>query len=308
MLSIFLILLSLFVLVKSADIFIDQASALAKKQKISDFIIGFTIVAFGTSIPELISTIFSSLSGHNQLVISNIIGSNITNFCLVLGLVSIFNNFQIRKREIDINIPLNLAALMFFWALSSYMGFNLNWAAGVSLISIFFLLIFLSKDYNHIQISKKIYSEFKPVLLISSLVFLILSGKICIDQIILLSTQFKISETILGYFLLALGTSLPELATAWLAIKRHDKELGIGNILGSNLFNLLFILGVSTFIRPLDFSDFKVDLFFLTGITLAVYFYAIVGKKYSFSRKEGIGLLFLYLVFVIFQVTRNIIP
>jgi len=307
MLSIFLILLSLFVLVKSADIFIDQASALAKKQKISDFIIGFTIVAFGTSIPELISTIFSSLSGHNQLVVSNIIGSNITNFCLVLGLVSIFNNFQIRKREIDINIPLNLAALMFFWALSAYMNFHLNWGAGVSLISIFLLLIFLSKYYNHIQISKKTYSPFKPLLLISSLAFLILSGKICIDQIILLSLQFKISETILGYFLLALGTSLPELISAWVAIKKHNKELGIGNILGSNLFNLLFIFGISTFIRPLNLSYFKVDLFFLTGVTLAVYFYAIVGKKYSFSRKEGLGLLFFYLLFIVFQATRNII-
>ncbi len=304
MLAIFFILLSLFVLVKSAEIFIDQASALAKKLKISDFIIGFTVVAFGTSIPELISTTFSALSGHNQLVISNVIGSNITNFCLVLGIVSIFNNFQIRKRDVDVNIPLNITALMVFWALSAYMGFNLNWAAGISLLSIFLLLIFLSKDYNHIQISKKIYSEFKPLLLIISLAFLIISGKICIDQIIELSVNFNISETILGYFLLAIGTSLPELATAWVAIKRHNKELGIGNILGSNLFNLLFILGVSTFIRPLDFTEFKVDLFFLTGITLAVYFYAIIGKKYSFSRKEGLGLLFLYLLFIIFQVIR----
>ncbi len=308
MFSVFLIILSLFFLVKSAEVFIDQTSALAKKLKISDFIIGFTMVAFGTSIPELISTIFSAISGHNQLVISNIIGSNITNFCLVLGLVSIFNNFQIRKRDVDINIPLNMAALMVFWALSVFMGFNLNWATGISLISVFILLNILSKDYNHLQISHKTYSEFKPLILIFSLAFLIISGKICIDQIIELATQFNISETILGYFLLSIGTSLPELVTAWLAVKRKDKELGIGDILGSNLFNLLFILGVSTFIRPLDFSGFKVDLFFLTGITLAVYFYAIIGKKYSFSRKEGLGLLFLYLLFVIFQATRNIIP
>lgn len=304
MLSVLFILLSLFVLVQSAEIFIDQASALAKKLKISDFLIGFTVVAFGTSIPELISTIFSAISGHNQLVISNIIGSNITNFCLILGFIAIFNNFQIKKRDVDINIPLNMAALMVFWALSVYLGFNLNWTAGISLISVFFLLVILSKDYNHLQISQKIYSEFKPFLLIISLAFLIISGKICIDQIIQLSVQFKISETILGYFILSIGTSLPELVTAWLAVKRKEKELGIGNILGSNLFNLLFIIGFSTFIHPLDFTAFKIDLFFLTGITLAVYFYAIVGKKYSFSRKEGLGLLFLYLLFVIFQVTR----
>ncbi len=304
MLSVFFILLSLFVLVRSAEIFIDQASALAKKLKVSDFIIGFTVVAFGTSIPELISTIFSAISGHNQLAISNIIGSNITNFCLVLGVIAIFNNFKIRKRDVDINIPFNIVALMAFWALSAYLNFDLNWAAGISLLSVFILLNILSKDYNHLQISHKNYSQFKPLLLLISLAFLIVSGKICIDQIIELSIHFKISETILGYFLLALGTSLPELVTVWMAIKKHDKELGIGNILGSNLFNLLFIIGISTFIHPLDFTAFKIDLFFLTGITLAVYFYAIVGKKYSFSRKEGLGLLFLYLVFVIFQATR----
>ncbi len=308
MLSVFFILLSLFILVRSAEIFIDQTSALAKKLKISDFIIGFTVVAFGTSIPELISTIFSAISGHNELVISNIIGSNITNFCLILGFIAIFNNFQIKKRDVDINIPLNMAALMAFWALSVFMGFNLNWAAGISLISVFVLLVILSKDYNHLEISHKIYSEFKPQLLIISLALLIISGKICIDQIIELATQFKISETILGYFLLSIGTSIPELVTAWLAVKRKDKELGIGDILGSNLFNLLFIIGFSTFIHPLDFTAFKVDLFFLTGITLAVYFYAIVGKKYSFSRKEGLGLLFFYLLFIVFQATRNIIP
>lgn len=305
MFTLAIIVTSLFFLVKSADIFVNQASAFAKKLKISDFLIGFTIVAFGTSLPELTSTIFSAIAGHNQLVVSNIIGSNVTNSCLIFGLIAIFNNFKIRKRDVDINIPLNMAALMAFWALAVFTGFTLNWTSGISLILIFLILLILSKEYNHIKTIKGTLVTFNPLILILSLIFLVISGKVCIEQIINLANQLKISETILGYFLLAIGTSLPELVTTWLAIKKKDGELAVGNILGSNLFNLLFIFGISTFIRPIQLIGFRTDLVFLTGITLAVYIFAITGKKYYFSRKEGLGLLSLYVLFVLFQTFRN---
>jgi cation:H+ antiporter len=297
--------ISLFFLVKSANVFIDQASVFAKKLKISGFLIGFTVVAFGTSLPELISTVFSSLAGHSQLVISSLIGSNITNFCLVFGLIAIFHNFKIRKRDVDINIPLNIVAIMAFWALAIFMGFNLNWSSGISLILIFFVLFILSKEYNHIKIIKSAMTQFNPLILILSLIFLVVSGKVCIEQIISLANQLNISETILGYFLLAIGTSLPELVTAWVAVKKNDSELAVGNILGSNLFNLLFIFGISTFIRPIQLVGFKTDLIFLTGITLATYIFAITGKKYSFNKKEGLGLVLIYVLFILFQVFRD---
>lgn len=304
MVTLLVILASLFSLVKFVNIFIDQASSLAKKFKVSDFVIGFTVVAFGTSLPELTSTLFSTFSGHSHLVMSNIIGSNIANVCLVLGTVALFNNFRIRKRDVNINIPLNMAALMVFWALAIFTGFSIKWASGILLILIFFVFLVLSKSSNHFEHTERKYIKYNSLVLISSLIFLVISGKICIDQTINLSNQLKISETILGYFLLAVGTSLPELITTWIAVKKHDGELGIGNILGSNLFNLLFILGISTFIRPLQISDFKIDLVFLTGITLAVYLFAVIGKKYSFSKKEGLGLLLLYVFFILFQIFR----
>lgn len=307
MLSLVIIILCLFFLVKSAEVFVNHASSLAKKLKINDFIIGFTVVAFGTSLPELISNIFSSISGHNQLVVSNIIGSNITNLCLIFGVIALFNNYRIRKRDVAINIPLNLAAMMYFWGLATYMGFTLNWASGISLILVFLVLILLSKEENHFEISKKEYAIFNPYYLVLSLLVLVISGKICIDQIINLASILKISESILGYFLLAIGTSLPELVTTWIAVKRKDGELGMGNILGSNLFNLLFIFGISTFINPIQLGDFKYDLIFLTGAVLAVYVFAVVGKKYSFSKKEGFGLLLVYLLFVVFEVSKNIL-
>lgn len=305
MTTVILVVVSLIILVKSADVFVDQASALAKKMKVSDFLIGFTIVAFGTSLPELISTIFSALKGHNQLVVSNLIGSNIINLCLIFGIIAIFKDFKIRKRDVDINIPLNMAGIMVFWALAVFMGFSLNWSAGISLVLIFMVLIMLSKEYNHIIIATPISTKFNFLVLALSLLTLIVSGKVCIEQIIGMADMLHVSETILGYFLLALGTSLPELVTTWVAVNKNDGELAVGNILGSNLFNLLFIFGITTFIEPIELIGFRTDLMFLTGITLATYAFAITGKKYSFNRKEGWGLVGLYVLFVLFQVMRG---
>jgi len=288
MLTFLIIVVSLFFLVKSAGVLVSQASSLAKKLKVNDFIIGFTVVAFGTSLPELTSIIFSSISGHNQLVVSNIIGSNITNLCLILGITAVFNSYKIRKRDIDINIPINLAATMAFWALLFYMGLVLNWAAGISLILIFLLLIILSKEYNHFEVKKKEYEDFNLLYMVIALFVLVLSGKICIEQIVNLSQILMISETILGYFLLSIGTTLPELATTWMAVKKKDEELGIGNLLGSNLFNLLFIFGVSSFIRPVRFDGFVFDLVFMTGILLTVYVFAIIGKSILLVREKDL--------------------
>lgn len=305
MISLVLVLISQIVLIRSADIFVDQASALAKKLRIDDFLIGFTVVAFGTSLPELMSAIFSALAGHNQLVVSSIIGSNIANLCLIFGVVAIFKNYKIKKRDVNINIPLNMAAMMIFWALLAWSGFELKWQFGVSLILIFLVLILLSKDYNHLSIpSNQKYSPFKLWLMILSLTALIISGKFCVQEIILLAKEWGVAETILGYFLLAVGTSLPELVTTWMAVSKGNGELGVGNILGSNLFNLLFALGVSSFIQPVVMKNFVGDLIFLTVALLTVYFFAVFGKKYSFSKKEGVGLLFVYFLFVIFQIVK----
>ncbi|PIS14246.1 hypothetical protein COT64_03660 [Candidatus Shapirobacteria bacterium CG09_land_8_20_14_0_10_39_12] len=302
----FIILICLFALIKSADIFVNQASALAKKLKMGNFTIGFTVVAFGTSLPELVSTLFSSISGHNQLVVANIIGSNMANLCLIFGLIAVFHTYRIRKRDVDINIPLNITALIAFWALSAFTGFVLNWTSGAILILLFLVLMLLSREYNHLVETKRRCVKFNLSAMMVSLVLLVLSGKICIDQIIGLSQRLLIAETILGYFLLAIGTSLPEMVTTWTAVKKNSGELGVGNVLGSNLFNLLFILGVSTFIGPIPLSGFIFDLVFLTGAALLIYIFAVKGKKYSFSKKEGFALLFFYTLFAIIQVFKNL--
>lgn len=304
MVNIIITVISLIILVGSADIFVDQACALAKKLRVSDFIIGFTIVAFGTSLPELISSIFSAVSGHTQLLTANIVGSNIVNLCLVLGIAATYKSYKIYKRDVDLNIPLNLAALAAFWALVSLFNFQTNWSIGLSLIFIFFALILLSREYNHIRYVKNEYPAFRVRVLVLALFFLVGSGKICIDGVINIASQLKISETIMGYFFLAIGTSLPELVTMVMAAKKHEEELGIGSILGSNLFNLLFVVGISSLITPINFTGVKTDLVFLTGATLVTYLLAVFGKKYYFSRKEGVGLLLVFVLFVLIQLVK----
>lgn len=304
MIEVVIAVISLAVLVKSAEVFVNQACALAKKKKVSDFLIGFTIVALGTSLPELVSAIFSALAGHSRLLAANIIGSNIVNLCLVLGTAAVYKSYKIYKRDVDLNIPLNLAALATFWALASWFNFKIGFSVGISLILIFVALILLSKEYNHVRYVKREYPAFETKWLILALIFLVGSGKICVDSVINTAAQLKISETILGYFFLAIGTSLPELVTAILAVKRHEEEMGIGSILGSNLFNLLFVIGISALIGPVDLTKIKLDLIFLTGVTLITYMLAVYGKKYYFSRKEGVMLLLIYGGFVLIQILK----
>lgn len=299
-----LAIISLIVLLKSAGVFVSQASALAKRFKIGDFVIGCTIVAFGTSLPELVISVFSATSNHPNLAISNVVGSNIANFCLILGLIATFKGYRIYKRNIDFNLPLNLAALATFWAILVWSGFRLTWNSGILLLLVFLILMILTKEHNHLNLKDKKYPKFNLFYLFSSLLLLAISGRICINNVEVLTLQLKISDTILGYFLLAIGTSLPEFVTTVVAVKKGYGELGIGNILGSNLFNLLFILGISSFIIPLDFSGFVVDLAFLTAATFATYTFAIMGKRYYFSRKEGLGLLFIYLIFALMQIIK----
>ncbi len=306
MLSVLIVIVGLAVLLKSSEILVDQASSLAKKLKLDDFIIGFTIVAFGTSLPELTSAIFSSTYGQNNLVVSGIIGSNIANLCLIFGIMAIGYSYKLRKRDVDINIPLNFAALTAFWSLAVFVNFKFEWWTGIILIMVFGALILLSKEYNHVDLKPEKYVKFNLLTLLVSGILLIMSGKVVIDQIIQISVQMKISQTILGYFILAAGTSLPELVTTWMAVKKDNNELGVGSILGSNLFNLLFVFGTATFIHPIDLKNFTYDLVFLTVVTFSVYAFAVLGKKYYFSRKEGIVLVGMYVLFAVFQILRAV--
>lgn len=291
--NILIAVISILVLIKAADVFVDHASALAKKLKISGFIIGFTFVAFGTSLPELVVSTYSTLSGHETLAISNVLGSNIANLCLILGITALIKEYQLTKEDVHVNFPLNLVALGFVILSVAAFGFKMPWLLGIVFVLLLVFIVHFSRNRNGIStiICK---TSFNPLLFILSLTFVIVAGKVGVDAVVALANQLGIAESILGFFLLALGTSLPEFITSITAVRKGNSSLGVGSILGSNLFNLLFILSVSSFIKELDFSGFFYEIIFLMIITFMAVVFALVGKRYHFTKVEGLGMLGLY--------------
>jgi cation:H+ antiporter len=287
-------------IVKSADLLIDQSIALAQKLKVSSFIVGFTIIAFGTSLPELIVSLYSTYSGHPSIAISNVLGSNIVNICLILGILAVYKPYKLSKSDVFINIPLNLIALIFFIILVSFNNSTLNISSGIILLIVFIATLFFERKSNHVTKIKN-QTKFNVLILIASLIALVVFGKISVDSILEFSKIFGVEETVLGYFVMAVGTSLPELVASFTAIKKGNEEIGIGNILGSNLFNLFFILGTASFIKTLDLSFFLVEVMMLTVITISLVILALIGKRFYFTRKEGILLLSYYIIFILSQ-------
>jgi len=293
-------IVALFGIIKSADFLIDQSIALAKKLKVSSFVIGFTIIAFGTSLPELVVSLYSTYSGHPSIAISNVLGSNIVNICLILGILAIYKPYKLSKSDVIINIPLNLITLITFIILIVFNNNTLNISSGIILLIIFVATLFFERRENHVSKTKNI-TKFNVSILIASLIALVIFGKISVDSILEFSKLFGVEETILGYFVMAIGTSLPELIASLTAIRKGNEELGIGNILGSNLFNLFFILGTASLIKTLDLSFFLIEVIMLSVITIALVILALIGKRFYFTRKEGILLLIFYIIFIFSQ-------
>lgn len=296
-------LVTLVILVVSADIFVTQASSLARKLKINEFIIGFTILALGTSLPELIVSTYSTYIGHPEITISTVIGSNITNLSLILGIGALIKSYKLYKKDVDFNIPLNLLSVIAFISLLVFFSYKLAFFAGLIMLPILLFFIVTTKNGNTvIHHEKKLNYNFP--LLVGSLIFLVISGKICVDNLISYAEFIKISESILGFFIIALGTSLPELVTLIVIIKRGNTEMGIGSLLGSNVINIFLTLGISSFITKLDFQKFIPEIGLLLFTTVMVVVLSRIGKKYYFQKLEGLLLVGIYVIFIIFQITK----
>ena len=230
MMNFFITVISLLIVIKMADIFVDQATALSKKLKLSGFIVGFLIVSLGTTLPELSTSIYSTLIGHKDIAISNIIGSNIANIFFVLGLLAISSKFKLQKIDINFNIPL-LLAITFATVIVLFIN-NLFFS---STLGIIFLCVFLVSTYliyrnNHIEVVES-KVKFNIFFLLGAVLVLFVFSKICIDSILSLATDLKIPEVLTGYFLLAIGTSLPELATLHSSLKKRTNSSEILRIL-----------------------------------------------------------------------------
>lgn len=318
-LKFFLLLVGFALLLKGADWLVSGAASLARRYHISELAIGLTIVAFGTSAPELVVSVLGTINGHNQVVFGNIIGSNNFNLFIILGLCGLLQPLWVQQSTVWKEIPYSLFATILLWILAND---QLLWGAPSiisrldSLLLLLLFVLFLCYVYHSLRKEKPLsqmppqepvavahsqphFDHKKNILyIIIGLAGLGLGGHLVIDQALALARLLEIDERIIGLTIIAAGTSLPELATSVVAAMRKKADIAVGNIVGSNIFNIFFILGTSALIHPVQFdSSFNQELYLLMGGTLFVFIAMFTGGRHRLDRWESFFLLALFLLY-----------
>lgn len=311
----FLIPLGFVLLVKGADFLIDGAVSIAKKLGAPELVIGLTVVAFGTSAPELVVNVVSSLKGASGIVVGNIVGSNIANLALNLGVTGLFAALMFEKTLLRKEVPLSLLAAAAVWFLAAPAGDTLVlglWG-GVALLAGF--LVFLAVVFQGAKEGKGL-EDIDPAAgdttlrasgkFIVGLGGLVLGGKLVVDNAVAIAASLGVSEAMIGLTIVAIGTSLPELVTSVVAALKGRLGLAIGNAIGSNVFNIFWVLGISAVINPVVYDRaLGVDLLVLGGVTLLTIGLPFLAKDKKI-RAPGAALLVLsYIAYMVFVVLRG---
>jgi cation:H+ antiporter len=315
---ILLLLVGFILLIKGADLLVTGASALAKKIGVSDLVIGLTVVSFGTSTPELLVNIFASIQGNADIAIGNVIGSNIFNILLILGISSLIYPLTVSKGTVWKEIPFSLLAAVLLGALVNDVLFDQGSSSMIGRIDGFVLLAFfgifmyyvacMPKDESDDQKIAVVSMSFLKslVLVVLGLLGLVFGGKLVVDSAVAIATRFGLSQSLIGLTIVAAGTSLPELATSAVAAYRKNSDIAVGNIVGSNIFNIFFILGVSALIKPLPvLASVNIDMLVLIATSLLLFFFMFTGKRRTIDRWEGAIFLFLYAAYTAFLIKRG---
>ncbi len=312
-----LLAIGLLLLVKGADWLVDGASVLAKKYNVSDLAIGLTIVAFGTSAPELVVNAVAASGNFPDIVFGNIIGSNNFNLFAILGIAGLITPLAVQSSTVWKEIPFSLlAAIVIFLLANNYFLVDpphLSRYDALILLALFAGFLYyvatqLKSDPSVEKIESKDYSNLKIwVLILAGLAGLVGGGKLVVDNAVAMAESLGVSEKIIGLTIVAAGTSLPELATSVVAALKKNADIAIGNIVGSNIFNVFLILGVSGMIRPLDYNPaFNTDIYLLVGGTIFLFFAMFTGRRQQLGRWEAIILLSVYLLYTGYLVTMEV--
>jgi cation:H+ antiporter len=305
-------------LIKGADMLVDGASALARRFNISELIIGLTVVALGTSAPELVVSLSAAVSSHSEISLGNVIGSNNLNLYFILGITGLIAPVAVQKNTVRYEIPFSLIAaiVLFLLANLNFLPEETNMLSRVDgAILLLFFGLFLFYIYKSIKTSDtaaanasvKTLSLARTVLfIIFGLAFLVLGGRIVVNSAVYLAHALNISEKVIGLTIVAAGTSLPELVTSITAIIKKSDDIAIGNIIGSNIFNIFLILGISSLISPINYSlVFNKDIYILIIGTLLLLAAMFTGKKKKLDRWEALILLLIYTGYVIYLIMQN---
>lgn len=319
MLSIILLFIGFVLLIKGADLLVDGASYIARRFKVSDLVIGLTVVAFGTSSPELVVNITASARGNTDIAIGNILGSNIANIFLILGISAVIYPLTVSRGTVWKEIPFSLLAAVLLGILANDQlidktGFStLTRIDGLVLLSFFVIFLYYSfaiaKEIEGMRehVPEHAYGLPKALFFVSlGLAGLTLGGQWIVSGAMHIAKYLGMSESLVGLTIVAVGTSLPELATSAMAAYRRNVEIAVGNVVGSNIFNVFFVLGVSSIIRPLPFQPGNnPDIGVLIIADLLLFTYMFTGKKRSLDRWEGLIFLIIYAGYLTFLIVRG---
>lgn len=324
MVYLFLLLGFLF-LVKGADYFVDGSSSIATSLKIPSLVIGLTIVAFGTSAPESAVSITASIQGQNEIALGNIIGSNIFNLLCVAGMSTFIKPLSVKKSILIKEFPFLILSSILLLVLSDDLIFqqtqNSILSTGDGLVFLMFFCIFM---YYLLEVSlnsknealnsnnsydTNIYKSTMP--LSKSVVFsvigilgIVIGGKLVVDCSSIIALNFGVNEKIIGITIVSIGTSLPEFVTSVVAASKGESDIALGNVIGSNIFNILFILGISSVINPISIdNNLFLDIFIMIIVTIITYIFSI--RKKDINKFEGIILIIAYIAYMILVIFKN---
>lgn len=314
-----LFILGFIILLFGAGLLVDGASSLGKKMSLSPIVIGFTIVAFGTSLPELFINIFASARGETDLAISNVLGSNIMNTLFIIGAAALIFPIKPDKKTINTLIPISLiAALMLgFLANFGFFGFGnentIDRLEGFILIGLLMGYLYYSWRYSKSEkdiLPGQTIREFSTgrsvLLIVGGIAGLYFGGNWVVKGAIFIAGEFGISKALVGITIVAVATSLPELITSVVAATKKNSGMALGNALGSNIFNVFLVLGVSSIIKPLPFSNnLNFDVGMVIASNLIIFLFIFIGKGRRISKTEGLLIMIIYLAYIGYLVLRN---
>lgn len=315
-----LFIIGFVLLIKGADWLVAGSAAIAKKNNVSNLVVGLTIVSMGTSMPELVVNVLASSKDASQIAIGNILGSNIANIWLILGVAAFIYPIKIKESTVFSEIPYSIIALLLvaFLANSNFWGSHpnsINQIDGILLMIFFGLfvayIIRLAKngkaDMLDEVLDEKITTGKSIIMVFLGMAGLFFGGQWVVNGAIVAASHLGLSEAFIGLTIVAIGTSLPELVTSAMAAYKKNTDIAMANVIGSNIFNLLWVLGISAIIKPVEFDPkLNIDVLILLGASCLILFSLVTGRiKNQIGKPTSILFLVLYVAYVVFLLYRG---
>lgn len=306
----FLLVAGFVLLIKGADLFVDGSSSVAKRMRVPTLIIGMTIVAMGTSAPELAVSTAASLKGDNAIAISNAVGSNIFNLMVVCGACALFKPLTVKMSTLKVEFPISILAAVLLLGMG-YLGMGIGRVDGAILTALFIaFLAWMVISARKARATAREEEEIKVLPVWKCILFIVVGiaavvwgGNLVVDSASAIALNFGLEPTLIGLTIVAFGTSLPELVTSLVAAKKGDVDMALGNVIGSNIFNILLILGVAGSLSPMSMTmENLVDIVVLIVMSVLVLIFA--GVKKSINRMEGAIMLMMYAAYMVYICVR----